>query len=160
MSTPHHEQDSNSQYLCDNTLILLFSVPNASSRYNHIKQRTTYDRHYNDNCNNVVQQIKDIDRQLGAEALKRYYEKAAPEGIYYTNCFFAYFILLSLGLVSKVQITLITIHSVCFTCAHIMSQFIFLNLLIWIKKKRRKRSLKKGADNSVTHNESLEQEIL
>ena len=55
------------------------TVPNASSRYNHIKQRTTYDRHYNDNSNNVVQQIKDIDRQLGAEALKKYYEKAAPE---------------------------------------------------------------------------------
>ncbi|VDI17997.1 Hypothetical predicted protein [Mytilus galloprovincialis] len=55
------------------------TIPTASLRYNHIKQRTTYDRHYNDNSGNVVQQIKDVGRKLGAETLKKYYEKAAPE---------------------------------------------------------------------------------
>ncbi|KAJ8298535.1 hypothetical protein KUTeg_025066 [Tegillarca granosa] len=36
------------------------SVPTASSRYMHIKQRTTYDRHYNENADAVVTQIRDI----------------------------------------------------------------------------------------------------
>lgn len=63
-----------------------FSVPTASSRYNHIKQRTTYDRHYNDNSAPVVQQIKDVSRRLEAEALKKYYDKAAVEGKSYTLC--------------------------------------------------------------------------
>ncbi|CAC5361004.1 unnamed protein product [Mytilus coruscus] len=55
------------------------TIPTASLRYNHIKQRTTYDKHYNDNSGAVVQQIKDVGRKLGAETLKKYYEKAAPE---------------------------------------------------------------------------------
>ncbi|KAK3100727.1 hypothetical protein FSP39_024323 [Pinctada imbricata] len=55
------------------------TIPTASARYNHIKQRTTYDRHYNDNASCVVQQIRDIGRKLGAEALRKYYEKATGE---------------------------------------------------------------------------------
>jgi len=55
-------------------------VPTASSRYMHIKQRTTYDRHYNDNSSAVVSQIRDVGRKLGAEALRKYHDKAGGEG--------------------------------------------------------------------------------
>jgi len=47
----------------------------------HIRNRTTYDRHYNDNSDAVVQQVRDLGHKLGAEALRKYYEHASGEGM-------------------------------------------------------------------------------
>ncbi|XP_052281581.1 testis-expressed protein 26-like isoform X1 [Dreissena polymorpha] len=55
------------------------TIPTASSRHNHIRNRTTYDRHYNDNSGAVVQQVRDLSHKLGAEALRKYYEHASGE---------------------------------------------------------------------------------
>ncbi|XP_060085930.1 uncharacterized protein LOC132565305 [Ylistrum balloti] len=55
------------------------TIPTASSRYMHIKQRTTYDRHYNDNSPAVVTQIKDTGKKLGTEALRKHMEKTEGE---------------------------------------------------------------------------------
>ena len=57
-----------------------FAVPTASARHMHIRSRTTYDRHYNDNADAVTQQIRELGYKLGAEALRRYYDKATGEG--------------------------------------------------------------------------------
>ncbi|XP_048774084.1 testis-expressed protein 26-like isoform X2 [Ostrea edulis] len=51
------------------------TIPTASSRFYHIKGRTTYDRHYNDNADNVVTQIREVGQKLGQEALQKYLEK-------------------------------------------------------------------------------------
>lgn len=59
-------------------------VPTASSRHKHIRNRTTYDRHYNDNADAVTQQIRDLGHKLGAEAIRKYYENASGEG----NCIY------------------------------------------------------------------------
>lgn len=56
-------------------------VPTASGRHMHIRNRTTYDRHYNDNGDAVKQQVRDLSHKLGAEALRKYYEQASGEGI-------------------------------------------------------------------------------
>lgn len=58
------------------------SVPTASSRFYHIKGRTTYDRHYNDNADNVVTQIREVGQKLGQEALQKYLEKTEGQGRY------------------------------------------------------------------------------
>lgn len=52
------------------------TIPTASSRFYHIKGRTTYDRHYNDNAENVVQQVREVGHKLEQEALQKYMEKA------------------------------------------------------------------------------------
>ena len=59
-----------------------FAVPTASARHMHIRSRTTYDRHYNDNADAVTQQIRELGYKLGAEALRKYYDKATGEGSY------------------------------------------------------------------------------
>ncbi|KAL4230144.1 Testis-expressed sequence 26 protein [Mactra antiquata] len=55
------------------------TIPTASSRHMHIRNRTTYDRHYNDNGDAVVQQVRDLGHKLGADALRKYYEHATGE---------------------------------------------------------------------------------
>lgn len=66
-------------------LCCLFQVPTASSRFYHIKGRTTYDRHYNDNAENVVQQVREVGHKLEQEALQKYMEKAEGQGQYPSN---------------------------------------------------------------------------
>nr|XP_022327637.1 testis-expressed protein 26-like [Crassostrea virginica] len=51
------------------------TIPTASSRFYHIKGRTTYDRHYNDNAENVINQVRDVGYKLEQEALQKYLEK-------------------------------------------------------------------------------------
>ena len=48
----------------------------------HIRSRTTYDRHYNDNADAVSHQIRELGYKLGAEALRKYYDKASGCGGY------------------------------------------------------------------------------
>lgn len=55
------------------------TIPTASARQMHIRSRTTYDRHYNDNADAVTQQIRELGYKLGAEALRKYYDKATGE---------------------------------------------------------------------------------
>lgn len=55
------------------------TIPTASSRHKHIRNRTTYDRHFNDNADAVTQQIRDLGHKLGAEALRKYYEAASGD---------------------------------------------------------------------------------
>ena len=61
---------------------LFVSVPTASARHMHIRSRTTYDRHYNDNADAVSHQIRELGYKLGAEALRKYYDKASGCGEY------------------------------------------------------------------------------
>ena len=51
----------------------------------HIRSRTTYDRHYNDNADAVTHQIRELGYKLGAEALRKYYDKAQGEGGYFSK---------------------------------------------------------------------------
>ena len=51
----------------------------------HIRSRTTYDRHYNDNADAVTHQIRELGYKLGAEALRKYYDKAQGEGVYFSK---------------------------------------------------------------------------
>ncbi|XP_062598088.1 testis-expressed protein 26-like isoform X1 [Saccostrea cucullata] len=55
------------------------TIPTASTRFYHIKGRTTYDRHFNDNAENVVSQIKEVGQKLEHEALQKYMEKAESQ---------------------------------------------------------------------------------
>ncbi|KAL3880056.1 hypothetical protein ACJMK2_032327 [Sinanodonta woodiana] len=55
------------------------TIPTASSRYMHVRSRTTYDRHFNDNAGPVIEQIREISRKLGTDALKKYYESATGQ---------------------------------------------------------------------------------
>ncbi|XP_060551358.1 testis-expressed protein 26-like isoform X2 [Ruditapes philippinarum] len=55
------------------------TIPTASHRHKHIRNRTTYDRHYNDNSDAVTQQIREVGHKLGAEAIRKYYETASGE---------------------------------------------------------------------------------
>lgn len=50
------------------------TIPTASNRHMHIRNRTTYDRHYNDNSDAVKEQVRELGQKLGAEALRKYYE--------------------------------------------------------------------------------------
>ncbi|XP_067663810.1 testis-expressed protein 26-like isoform X2 [Haliotis asinina] len=54
-------------------------IPTANQYLNSIKSRTTYDRHYNENAGTVVRQIRDIGKKLGAETLRKYYERSSGE---------------------------------------------------------------------------------
>ena len=65
-------------------LFSLFIVPTASRRHMHIRNRTTYDRHYNDNADSVSNQVRELGQKLGAEALRKYYENAIGDGKYST----------------------------------------------------------------------------
>ena len=62
-----------------------FLVPTASSRFYHIKGRTTYDRHYNDNAENVVNQVRDVGYKLEQEALQKYLEKVEGQGQFHSR---------------------------------------------------------------------------
>ncbi|XP_052792471.1 uncharacterized protein LOC128226568 isoform X2 [Mya arenaria] len=52
------------------------TIPTASARHMHIRNRTTYDRHFNDNSDAVVQQVRELGHKLGTDALRKYYEQA------------------------------------------------------------------------------------
>ncbi|XP_046562188.1 testis-expressed protein 26-like isoform X1 [Haliotis rubra] len=54
-------------------------IPTANQYLNSIKSRTTYDRHYNENAGPVVRQIRDVGKRLGAETLRKYYERSSGE---------------------------------------------------------------------------------
>ena len=87
--------------ICDNDLIRLsvtcviffVSVPTASGRHMHISNRTTYDRHYNDNGEAVKNQVRDLSHKLGAEALRKYYEHASGEGMHQSLCLASSFLI-------------------------------------------------------------------
>ncbi|XP_069130196.1 uncharacterized protein [Argopecten irradians] len=61
------------------------TIPTASNRYMHIKQRTTYDRHFNDNSPAVVTQIQESGKKIGAEVLRKHLEKTEGEGVQNLN---------------------------------------------------------------------------
>lgn len=50
-------------------------VPTANRRLFGVNKRTTYDRHFNDNATMNVEQIRDVGRKLGAEALLKHYQQ-------------------------------------------------------------------------------------
>ncbi|GFN75082.1 testis-expressed sequence 26 protein-like [Plakobranchus ocellatus] len=52
-------------------------IPTANKRLIGVNGRTTYDRHYNDNAGPVVQQIRDVGRKLGAQALQKELQKSS-----------------------------------------------------------------------------------
>ncbi|KAH9513985.1 hypothetical protein Btru_031894 [Bulinus truncatus] len=54
-------------------------IPTANKRLIGVSGRTTYDRHYNDNAGPVVEQIRDVSKKLGREALKKYYQTSTGE---------------------------------------------------------------------------------
>ncbi|XP_005109735.2 uncharacterized protein LOC101848325 [Aplysia californica] len=54
-------------------------IPTANKRLIGVNGRTTYDRHYNDNAGPVVDQIRDVGRKLGAEALSKYYQQSVGQ---------------------------------------------------------------------------------
>ena len=66
-------------------LFWYFLVPTASSRFYHIKGRTTYDRHYNDNAENVINQVRDVGYKLEQEALQKYLEKVEGQGQFHSR---------------------------------------------------------------------------
>ncbi|KAK0050482.1 testis-expressed sequence 26 protein [Biomphalaria pfeifferi] len=54
-------------------------IPTANKHLIGVNGRTTYDRHYNDNAGPVVEQIRDVGKKLGHEALKKYYQTSSGE---------------------------------------------------------------------------------
>ena len=57
------------------TASFFFLVPTANKRLIGVNGRTTYDRHYNDNASQVAEQIRDVGRRLGVEALRKHYNR-------------------------------------------------------------------------------------
>ncbi|XP_059178423.1 uncharacterized protein LOC131957696 [Physella acuta] len=54
-------------------------VPTANKRLIGINGRTTYDRHYNDNAGPVIEQIRDVGKKLGVEALRKHYQQSTGQ---------------------------------------------------------------------------------
>ncbi|CAL1541209.1 unnamed protein product [Lymnaea stagnalis] len=55
------------------------AIPTANKRIIGLNGRTTYDRHYNDNAGPVIEQIREVGKKLGVEALKKHYERSTGQ---------------------------------------------------------------------------------